>query len=109
MMSSGSGFLRSSSSVFLLTPISPKIRKIENIGEELYEEGYDTDGDIGPIYDAVEHEEDISPNIEEEALLSTEEFEAIVARAKTPVNNDTNPVNNDTTRQGENDDNIRDA
>ena len=41
-----------------------QIQKIENIDEELYEEGYDTDGDIGPFYDSVEHEEDLAPNIE---------------------------------------------
>eukprot|EP00957_Ditylum_brightwellii_P066116 5015406-Ditylum_brightwellii.AAC.1 len=76
-MSSGSGFSRSSSGVFLLTPISPEIQKIENINKELYEEGYDTDGDMGPFYDAVEHEEDLAFNIEEEALPSREDYEAI--------------------------------
>eukprot|EP00957_Ditylum_brightwellii_P181028 13790862-Ditylum_brightwellii.AAC.1 len=108
-MSSGSGFLRASSGIFLLTPILPEIRKITNIDEALYEEGYDTDGGIGPFYDSVEHEEDFAHNIEEEALPLREEFEAIVARAENPVNNDTNPINNDTTRQGENDDTIGDA
>ena len=109
VMSSGSGFSRSSSGVFLSTPVSPEIRKIENIDEELYEEGYDTDGDIGPFYDAVEHEEDLASNIEEEALPSREDYEAIVARAENPINNNTNPVNNDMTRRGENDDTIGDA
>eukprot|EP00957_Ditylum_brightwellii_P191936 14610499-Ditylum_brightwellii.AAC.1 len=73
-----------------------------NIDEVLYEEGYDTDGDIGPFYDSVEHEEDLVLNIEKEALPSREEFEAIVAWAE-------NPINNDTTRQGKNDDTVGDA
>eukprot|EP00957_Ditylum_brightwellii_P199495 15207489-Ditylum_brightwellii.AAC.1 len=91
-MSSGSGFSRASSSIFLSTPILPKIQKIANINEALYEEGYDTDGDK-----------------EEEAFPSREEFEAMVARAENPVNNNTNPVNNNTTHQGGNDDTIGDA
>eukprot|EP00957_Ditylum_brightwellii_P027310 2064783-Ditylum_brightwellii.AAC.1 len=77
-MSSGSGFLRTSSGIFLLTPVLPKVQKITNINEVLYGEGYDTDGEMGPFYDSVEHEEDIAPNIEEDALPSKEEFEAIV-------------------------------
>eukprot|EP00957_Ditylum_brightwellii_P201325 15325097-Ditylum_brightwellii.AAC.1 len=68
VMSSGSSFSMASSSIFLLTPILPKIRKITNINKALYEEGYHRDGDIGPFHDSVEHEDDLSPNIEEEAL-----------------------------------------
>eukprot|EP00957_Ditylum_brightwellii_P044357 3365978-Ditylum_brightwellii.AAC.1 len=43
VMSFGSGFLRASSSIFLLTPVSPEIQKIANINEAMYEEGYGTD------------------------------------------------------------------
>eukprot|EP00957_Ditylum_brightwellii_P208203 15356280-Ditylum_brightwellii.AAC.1 len=32
-----------------------------NIDEAMYDEGYDTDGNIGPFNDPVEHEEDLSP------------------------------------------------
>eukprot|EP00957_Ditylum_brightwellii_P186726 14218286-Ditylum_brightwellii.AAC.1 len=73
-MSSGSGFSRTPSGVFLSTPVLPKIQKITNINEALYDKGYYTDGDIGTFYDSVEHEEDLAPNIEEEALPSREEL-----------------------------------
>eukprot|EP00957_Ditylum_brightwellii_P211528 15366286-Ditylum_brightwellii.AAC.1 len=43
VMSSGSGFLRAPSGIFLLTPVLPGILKITNIDEAMYDEGYDTD------------------------------------------------------------------
>eukprot|EP00957_Ditylum_brightwellii_P201910 15327760-Ditylum_brightwellii.AAC.1 len=48
----------------------------------MYDEGHDRDGDIGPFYDSVEHEEDLAPKIEEEALPSKEELEALMAWAE---------------------------
>eukprot|EP00957_Ditylum_brightwellii_P176250 13420144-Ditylum_brightwellii.AAC.1 len=64
--------------------------------EVMYDKGYDTDGDIVPFYDSVEHEEYLSPSIEEETLPSKEELEALIAWTE-------NPVNNGTTSQFEND------
>eukprot|EP00957_Ditylum_brightwellii_P068318 5186454-Ditylum_brightwellii.AAC.1 len=79
VMGSGSGFSRTSNSIFLLTPISPGIQKITNMDEAMYDKGYGTDGDIGPFYDLVEHEEDPAPNIGEEIIPSKEELEALMA------------------------------
>eukprot|EP00957_Ditylum_brightwellii_P043285 3280547-Ditylum_brightwellii.AAC.1 len=56
----------------------------------MYDEGYDTDGDIGPFYNSVEHEEDLAPNIEEETLPSKEELEALMPQAENPINNNIN-------------------
>eukprot|EP00957_Ditylum_brightwellii_P083618 6356352-Ditylum_brightwellii.AAC.1 len=89
VMSSGSGFLRASNIVFLSTPVLLGIQNIMNIDETMYNEGYDTDGNIGSFYDSVEHQEDLTPNIEEKALLSQEELEALMAWAENLVNNDT--------------------
>eukprot|EP00957_Ditylum_brightwellii_P059227 4495334-Ditylum_brightwellii.AAC.1 len=46
VISSTSSFLRSSSTVFLSTPIPLGIWKIVNVDEAMYDKGYDTDGDI---------------------------------------------------------------
>eukprot|EP00957_Ditylum_brightwellii_P126029 9607917-Ditylum_brightwellii.AAC.1 len=43
------------------------------------------------------HEEDLAPNLEEEALPSNEELEVLMVQAE-------NPVNKDTIRQVRNDD-----
>eukprot|EP00957_Ditylum_brightwellii_P153246 11663483-Ditylum_brightwellii.AAC.3 len=98
VISSGSDFSRSSSRVFLLTPVLPGIQKITNNNGAMYDKGYGTDGDIGPFHDSVEQEEDLFPNIEEEVLSSKEELEALMAQSENPVCN-----NNDTTLQVVND------
>eukprot|EP00957_Ditylum_brightwellii_P182787 13922432-Ditylum_brightwellii.AAC.1 len=87
VISSTSGFSRLSSRVFLPTPLLPEIQNITNIDEDMCNEGYDTDGEIGPFYDSVEHEENLALNIEEEALPSKEELEALMAWAENPVYN----------------------
>eukprot|EP00957_Ditylum_brightwellii_P030976 2346797-Ditylum_brightwellii.AAC.1 len=53
----------------------------------MYDEGYDTDGYIGPFYDSVEHKEVLAPNIEEEALPPKEALEALMIWAENPINN----------------------
>eukprot|EP00957_Ditylum_brightwellii_P061935 4700354-Ditylum_brightwellii.AAC.1 len=73
-----------SSRVFLSTPVSSGIQKITNIDEVMCNEGYDTDGNMNPFYDSVEHEEDLTHNIEEEALPSKEELEALMACTENP-------------------------
>eukprot|EP00957_Ditylum_brightwellii_P146012 11119481-Ditylum_brightwellii.AAC.1 len=59
----------------------------------MYDERYDTDGDKGPVYKSIDHEVDLGVNIEEEAHLSKENFETLMANTENHVHDDSN--NND--------------
>eukprot|EP00957_Ditylum_brightwellii_P003728 283137-Ditylum_brightwellii.AAC.1 len=45
-----------------------------NMDEIIYDNGYSTDGDIGPFYNAVNNDKELGLKIEEEALPSKEEL-----------------------------------
>eukprot|EP00957_Ditylum_brightwellii_P157560 11992472-Ditylum_brightwellii.AAC.1 len=70
----------------------PKLQQNHVTDDALYEDGYDTYGGIGPFFDAVEEETYMGMPLEEEALSSKEEIEALVAKAANPVLNNTASV-----------------
>ncbi len=51
-------------------PTAPSLRKISNTNDDLYENGYDSDGAIGPFFDGVQDEmdEEVMLEKEDEAL-----------------------------------------
>eukprot|EP00957_Ditylum_brightwellii_P162440 12369656-Ditylum_brightwellii.AAC.1 len=52
------------------------------MGELAYDCGYDIDGDIGTLYESIDHEEEMGLEVvaEEEALPVREELDALVRR-----------------------------
>eukprot|EP00957_Ditylum_brightwellii_P037425 2831458-Ditylum_brightwellii.AAC.1 len=48
-------------------------------------------GNLEPFYESIYHDEELGVEIEEEALPSKKEFEALLARDKHPVHKDAHP------------------
>eukprot|EP00957_Ditylum_brightwellii_P062375 4733464-Ditylum_brightwellii.AAC.1 len=82
-VSGGIGYSWSSAGISMSIPVAPKLQNCVT-DDTFYEDGYDTNGDVGSFFDAVEEEEDMGVPLEEEALPSTEEMEVLVARAANP-------------------------
>ena len=54
-------------------PIQPSLQLFQGITEEAtFEDGEDSGGEIGPFFDAVEHEESMDDAYDEEPILSLE-------------------------------------
>eukprot|EP00957_Ditylum_brightwellii_P006257 474546-Ditylum_brightwellii.AAC.1 len=63
----------------------PQARKIQNRDKSTYDNSYDTDGDIGPVYESIEHKAEMGVDIEEESMPSIEEHDDVVRWAENPI------------------------
>eukprot|EP00957_Ditylum_brightwellii_P093454 7117104-Ditylum_brightwellii.AAC.1 len=63
-------------------PKSPVIQKITNMNTAACDEIHDTYEDFGLFYEPINHKEELGVEMEEEALPSKEDFEALLTRTE---------------------------